>query len=522
MNLLTLKILFTAIYFVHTLIMFKIIEQPMKLKGGNITKFLVCIINTVTHMYLLETVPMSGYIQFLILLTLYVTEIFIFFNASVLQKLAFGLIPIIHIMAGSFIVTFVYATYMRFDFTNVQYGTEFLISIRIAVCIVICLCVLTILRVAHKRHWDIIKFSPKRLIAFFVLQVLQTIQMFVTSIMFYQDIYSKVATKTLLWSAMANLVIFYTAIFMIIGIEILKDRKIKFKAKELEEMYKDILTHKADHTMEIEVNVTTKIITNYRFCGEFQSNVVGEVYDKFIRDVVYTRIHPEDRKEMLNSISSHALLKNLSHKTEFFEYEYRTSDANGKYSWYLAYLKIERDPKTNIVRGILVGNNIQAEKDLQYSATHDALSGLYNKRMTQKIIGKCLEQRQVGALFMIDIDNFKGVNDNLGHDVGDAVIQEVAQKLRYVFMEQDVIGRVGGDEFMVFLRGVVDIESKAQHICHVIRKTYSDGEKQVTISASIGIAKTYAGATFEELYKKADMAVYDSKRKGKNTYTIQK
>ncbi len=301
MNLLMLKTLFIAIYFVHTLIIFKVMEQSMSLKGGNSAKLLACAINTIFHMYLLETVSLSGYMPFVMLLILYVVEVAIIFDATILQKMAFALMPTIHLMAGSFLVSYMYATYMRFDFVKAEVGIEFLISIRLVVCLIICLCVLTVLKVGKKKHWDILRICPKRLIALFILQVLQIIQLFVTCIAFYKDIYSQSATKAMLISGVANLVIFYLALFTMVGIEIVKDRKVRLKTKELEEMYKDILTYKADHTMEIEVNVTTGIITSYLFCGKFQPDVVGVPYDRFIRDVVYTRIHPDDRKEVLNT-----------------------------------------------------------------------------------------------------------------------------------------------------------------------------------------------------------------------------
>ena len=131
--------------------------------------------------------------------------------------------------------------------------------------------------------------------------------------------------------------------------------------------------------------------------------------------------------------------------------------------------------------------------------------------------------------YMVDLDNFKNVNDTLGHIYGDQAIVETAQALNKVFSDQDCIGRLGGDEFAVCVtyqafdeQTLRDfIAKKAEKICQANRRTYTDGASEVSIASSVGIS--YApdmGEGFEELYTKADAALYYSKEHGKNQFHI--
>ncbi len=157
---------------------------------------------------------------------------------------------------------------------------------------------------------------------------------------------------------------------------------------------------------------------------------------------------------------------------------------------------------------------------------NDGLTGLYNKKMTEQQIKKQLSGNppiKCGALMIIDVDNFKGINDTFGHLYGDAVITQLGSSLRSIFQKSDILGRVGGDEFFVFMRNYneVDIvEQRAQQVCDEFRKTYEQGGATVKISASVGIATTDNSLVFEDIYKFADVALYSTKSKGKNGFTF--
>ncbi len=165
-------------------------------------------------------------------------------------------------------------------------------------------------------------------------------------------------------------------------------------------------------------------------------------------------------------------------------------------------------------------------KKAEVLGQRDGLTGLYNKKTTEELIVKYLSPESTlksGALMIIDIDNFKSINDTFGHLYGDAVITQLGSALRSIFQKSDLIGRVGGDEFFVFLRNYNDravLEKRAEDICNEFRKTYEQNGTTVNISASIGIATTDESREFETLYKKADIALYNTKARGKNGFAF--
>ncbi len=156
----------------------------------------------------------------------------------------------------------------------------------------------------------------------------------------------------------------------------------------------------------------------------------------------------------------------------------------------------------------------------------DGLTGLFNKKTTEDLIRKCLGPKSnlvTGALMIIDVDNFKSINDTFGHLYGDAVIAQLADVLKQIFQKSDVIGRVGGDEFFVFLKNYGDstvLEERAKEVCERFNKLYVQKEVSVQISASVGIATTEEDKNFETIYKNADIALYNTKARGKNGYAF--
>ncbi len=165
-------------------------------------------------------------------------------------------------------------------------------------------------------------------------------------------------------------------------------------------------------------------------------------------------------------------------------------------------------------------------KKAEMMGQNDGLTGLYNKKMTETQIKKQLaspDTLKSGALMIIDVDNFKSINDTFGHLYGDAVITQLGSSLRSIFQKSDILGRVGGDEFFVFLRNYQNTDvltQRAEELCEEFRKTYEQNGVTVKISASIGIATTEDSTVFEDIYRFADIALYSTKSKGKNGYTF--
>lgn len=223
---------------------------------------------------------------------------------------------------------------------------------------------------------------------------------------------------------------------------------------------------------------------------------------------------------------------------------YEPLDCN---DWVLCYVVSEEDAKASYVfithYELLLGLaflagvgallltmqrlNARDRRRLMQKAEEDPLTGLLNKESTARSITDWLnEERCKGfqVLLMVDLDHFKEINDTYGHATGDLVLKKAAQVLRGVFRETDIVGRVGGDEFMVFLKNVGNPEVVQRLMSTLnsrIRAVTVDDLPEETLSCSIGAAfYPRHGKDFTLLYENADRALYEAKRAGRNGHAV--
>lgn len=160
--------------------------------------------------------------------------------------------------------------------------------------------------------------------------------------------------------------------------------------------------------------------------------------------------------------------------------------------------------------------------DMKNKSCQDALTGLWNRSYTQENVDLMLSQGIQGAFMMVDLDNFKSINDHYGHIAGDRTLQMFADILRSNTDPEDVLCRIGGDEFVVFLNGMTDkkeIGSRASDIIAELCDKLKESRFETHSSVSIGIAQAPEdGREFERLYNAADKALYYVKQNGKNSY----
>ncbi|MEA2029384.1 MAG: EAL domain-containing protein [Campylobacterota bacterium] len=168
------------------------------------------------------------------------------------------------------------------------------------------------------------------------------------------------------------------------------------------------------------------------------------------------------------------------------------------------------------------------EKELQYIAEHDALTHLYNRYHFNHIINQkvaTIEEGYYLALIFIDLDEFKSINDTLGHDIGDGLLQAVAKRLdSYVSDNNGYLSRIGGDEFMIILPTIANhdqLDAFARHLQHLFDEAFVIDSRYLKIAISSGIVVTNDKTkSVTTLYKEADIALYKSKERGRNRYTI--
>lgn len=161
-------------------------------------------------------------------------------------------------------------------------------------------------------------------------------------------------------------------------------------------------------------------------------------------------------------------------------------------------------------------------RNLADKADTDLLTDLYNKAATERKIKEYIEEHpnEQAVMFLLDIDNFKRINDTMGHAFGDEVLRTLGHDIRGEFRVSDIIGRTGGDEFIIFLKGIKDdafMEQEAKRMAHFF-STFQAGEYvKYSATASIGAAVFPKDAKdFDGLYKAADKALYKAKERGKN------
>jgi two-component system, chemotaxis family, CheB/CheR fusion protein len=195
-------------------------------------------------------------------------------------------------------------------------------------------------------------------------------------------------------------------------------------------------------------------------------------------------------------------------------------------------INVMRDSKGKITRHIAVFNdNTEAQKALkviEHQASYDSLTGLPNRNLIQdRIDQQLLRSRRSGAFFAVmflDLDDFKSINDSLGHTAGDQLIVKVGERLSGLLRQEDTVGRLGGDEFIILVNNFTnsdDIIGVANKILTEIRKPINIADHTIHTAVSIGITVYPTdGDTTHSLMKNADTAMYESKQKGRNTYSF--
>lgn len=210
-----------------------------------------------------------------------------------------------------------------------------------------------------------------------------------------------------------------------------------------------------------------------------------------------------------------------------FQGRLHTSD--GDYHWYRFYMAVVFDDKRQIKRvlgNVLDINDTQNKfARMQHKAERDPLTGIYNRAVFEKYVNEVLadSSKRQHAFFLLDIDDFKNVNDSRGYAFGDTVLCELTANLERSFRSSDLLGRIGGDEFAVLMCDITSMENalvKAGQICSLYTK--GAAKEGLKISCSIGMVfcESDDGAAFDDLYQKADSALYKAKGKGKNVFVV--
>jgi diguanylate cyclase (GGDEF)-like protein/PAS domain S-box-containing protein len=203
---------------------------------------------------------------------------------------------------------------------------------------------------------------------------------------------------------------------------------------------------------------------------------------------------------------------------------------DGHESWALTTKVPLKNRRGQIIGTMGIAHNItdrkQAEMRVQYMALHDALTGLPNRVLLEDRLGQAIalacRHRKTVAVYMLDLDRFKNVNDSFGHYVGDRLLEAVSIRLQACLRETDVISRLGGDEFIIGIGEITDLRDigiVAQKVLDTLDEPFQIEEHSLKISASVGVSVyPQDGENAEALLQFADAAMYEAKRRGAGKY----
>lgn len=327
-------------------------------------------------------------------------------------------------------------------------------------------------------------------------------------------------------------VLFGTYIMLMFAIRTGKLLGYKEKNAELElavskeQEYRSSITK--DSLVTYEFNLDRDAITSgFEGSREELGDMIHR-YSDMLSYVAHKYVHPEDLADFARFASPTNIAKEFEQGQRELTVEYRRLLPAGEYIWCRGVTNLAKDGVRDELCGFTYVKNINKEKshqmELQYKAERDSLTGLYNKGTTDKLVTEHLlfnHTRIATALFMIDVDDFKNINDHFGHAYGDAVLCCQGKALLQIFRQEDIVGRIGGDEYIAYLKSGATEEQvleKGAEICSAFRSTHRDARGQdYMLSASVGIAiSPKDGITFQELYTHADTALYAAKQAGKN------
>ncbi len=503
--------------------------------------YLVCLLNGFTSFILLETTFENPVTFYFLLSAVLITEFVVLFEGKFLGKLGVALGSLLHLFVIRAVIMATVSLVQNISFFEVYSQSVLLSQVNLA-SFATQLITLTmfIILIPLKTVKKIMSNRDFYMNLFFLTLILCSYMIYNSHFFKIDYVSQNLAIQEIVLSLLV-LTFFYIMILSLIRIFNLGEYKEKTKELEVKIRKDKILTDAIfDYaTIIIEINCTKDAIE--RLLIESKEMPVSHLptLREFFAEQSKRLTHPED-VEKIHDINSETLIFDFNNGILENEYEYRSKKVilnqkdksyivDDNYYWYKMRIVTHMNTETSDIIALLTVDEIHDEKEeeiaLRDRAEKDSLTGAYNKSAFEAKMNTSLRDGSTGVLFMFDLDNFKGINDNMGHSAGDAVLREVNSKVSALFRGRDLIGRIGGDEFVVFLEGSADEElvgEKAREICKVVNKTYhAENKMSIEISSSVGVSVAPKdGNDFETLFKVADLAMYKSKNRGKNTYTI--
>ncbi|GGN52626.1 hypothetical protein GCM10010112_00470 [Actinoplanes lobatus] len=290
----------------------------------------------------------------------------------------------------------------------------------------------------------------------------------------------------------------------VVGITLLGYRT-QIQRRRADERFQALFQHAPDLVSVLDG--TGRIV----FSSPSTTSVLGFAAGSRTGHSVFEVVHPEDQQQMREGLTT--LLADLS---GVLRLQCRVRTADGEYRWFdfTASNQMQNAALSGVVINARdISENRAFQERLEHEAQHDPLTGLPNRRRMQDKLHTSLRADSVAVLF-VDLDGFKPVNDAHGHEVGDELLRQVADRLSACVRSSDVLSRVGGDEFVMLMPGVVDpgdVDAMSNRVRYVLGLPFRIDGHEIQIGASVGVHLAPAAGDPDEALRAADHAMYEIK-----------
>ncbi|MGY0691283.1 PAS domain S-box protein [Virgibacillus sp. FSP13] len=293
------------------------------------------------------------------------------------------------------------------------------------------------------------------------------------------------------------------------------------KLEESEERFRIIAEHAQDLITLLDDR--GKIM----YVSPSYKNILGFNHPEYVGKFFLHNVHPDDRMTM-DKVVIQSIKNEESFTVQFKQYNHKEEPI-----WCEAHGTPVFDNQGTFKHMVVLTRNISLQKEyerqLEHFALHDPLTGLPNRRLFKECLANSLKEyteKQNGlAVIMMDIDHFKSINDEMGHDIGDEVIEEFGKRVRETIRDCDIVARLGGDEFVILLPGIGSAENAvtiAKNIQQAMQRPWNLHGNSLKVTTSMGIAMAPAqDATAFSMLKNADIALYEAKNAGRNSYQLR-
>lgn len=240
------------------------------------------------------------------------------------------------------------------------------------------------------------------------------------------------------------------------------------------------------------------------------------------------KVYRDDFDEYIKILNSDHLLAEYCRGKHSTSFDYREIISGNFYRWLRVNIDMIEYSDSKDIEVYLMYENIDEEKNSEIltkkEIESDSLTGILNRAAFIEKFEAILHSsrgKSKNALILLDIDGFKLINDNFGHNSGDNVLKDVASTLREIMTNKDLIGRLGGDEFLICLKDIPSREFVERKTAQILSKIREVNYLNIQITGSAGVAiSPNGGEYFDVLYKNVDVALYEAKRNGRNTFVI--